>query len=54
MGLPLQTRRYSIEEYLEMERDADVRHEYQDGEILAMSAGASNRAQGSGAFFQVR
>ncbi|MEJ0102237.1 MAG: Uma2 family endonuclease [Bacteroidota bacterium] len=30
-------RRYSIEEYLEMEKDADQKHEYYQGEIFAMS-----------------
>jgi Uma2 family endonuclease len=33
-------RRYTIEEYLEMERASDVKHEYYQGEIFAM-AGAS-------------
>jgi Uma2 family endonuclease len=40
MGMPVQTRRYSVEEYLELERNADQRHEYQDGEILAMAGGS--------------
>ncbi len=40
MGVPVEKRRYSIAEYLELERTADVRHEYQDGEILAMSGGS--------------
>ena len=29
--------RYTVEEYLRMERAADVRHEYMDGEIFEMS-----------------
>src|SRR3982751_627227 len=33
-----QTRvRYTVEEYLEMERASEVRHEYLDGEIFEMS-----------------
>lgn len=32
--------RYSVEEYFALERDTDVRHEYLDGEIVAMG-GAS-------------
>ena len=34
--------KYTIEEYLQMERASDVKHEYFQGEIFAM-AGASNR-----------
>lgn len=40
MGVPVRKHRYSVEEYLELERDADVRHEYDEGEILAMSGGS--------------
>ncbi|MEJ7708512.1 MAG: Uma2 family endonuclease [Pyrinomonadaceae bacterium] len=29
--------RYTVEEYLRMERAADVRHEYLDGEIFEMA-----------------
>ncbi len=38
--MPVEKRHYSIAEYLELERNSDDRHEYQDGEILAM-AGSS-------------
>jgi len=34
--------KYTIEEYLQMERASDVKHEYYQGEIFAM-AGAGNR-----------
>lgn len=34
--------KYTIEEYLQMERASEVKHEYYQGEIFAM-AGASNR-----------
>jgi Uma2 family endonuclease len=39
MGLPAEKRRYTIAEYLEMEEKAVDRHEFHDGEILAMSGG---------------
>jgi Uma2 family endonuclease len=35
MTVPL--KRYTVEEYLELERTSDVRHEYVDGQILAMA-----------------
>jgi Uma2 family endonuclease len=40
MGLPVAKHRYTIAEYLELEREALDRHEYHDGEILAMSGGS--------------
>jgi Uma2 family endonuclease len=46
MGLPKQKPRfYTPEEYLELERKAETRHEYNDGEIFAM-AGGSKRHNG--------
>lgn len=41
MSQPLEApiRRFSVEEYLDRETAAEVRHEYHDGEILAMSGG---------------
>lgn len=33
-------RRYTVEEYLRIERDTTERHEFRDGEILAMSGGS--------------
>lgn len=44
MGMPARQRRYSIEEYLELELHADERHEYQDGEILAMAGGSPEQS----------
>ena len=32
-------RKYSLEEYLALERGSDVRYEYRDGEVFAMSGG---------------
>jgi Uma2 family endonuclease len=39
MGLPVEKHRYTIAEYLAMEEKAIDRHEFHDGEILAMSGG---------------
>jgi Uma2 family endonuclease len=35
-------KRYSPEEYLEMEVKSDIRHEYRDGELIAMSGAMPN------------
>jgi len=40
MGLPAGKRRYTIQEYLELEEKALDRHEFHDGDILAMSGGS--------------
>ncbi|MDB5297313.1 MAG: hypothetical protein JWO31_3296 [Phycisphaerales bacterium] len=39
MALPAEKRRYTVTEYLEREEKALDRHEFHDGEILAMSGG---------------
>jgi Uma2 family endonuclease len=39
MSLPAEQRRFTIREYLELEEKAVERHEFHDGEILAMSGG---------------
>jgi len=44
MGMPVQKRRYSVAEYLELERAAEERHEYHDGEILAMAGGSPDHS----------
>lgn len=40
MAIPVAKRRYTVAEYLELERASDVRHEFHDGEILAMAGGS--------------
>jgi Uma2 family endonuclease len=44
MSLPAQPHRYAIEEYLRLERDAVEKHEYRDGEIVAMAGGTPEHA----------
>ena len=39
MAVPVAKHRYTVAEYLELERASDVRHEFHDGEILAMAGG---------------
>jgi Uma2 family endonuclease len=39
MTVPVEKRRYTISEYLALEEKATDRHEFHDGEILAMSGG---------------
>lgn len=44
MGLPVEKRRFTVAEYLEMELHAAERHEYHYGEILAMSGGSDTHS----------
>src|SRR5688500_11558437 len=37
MGLPISKPRHTVDEYLRMERDSLEKHEFHDGEILAMA-----------------
>ena len=45
MGQPAQRLSYTVEEYLDIERNSEVKHEFHDGEIFAMAGGtfAHNR-----------
>lgn len=45
MSLPVERRHYTVEEYLRLERDAIERHEFRDGEIIAMSGGSVVHSQ---------
>ena len=40
MSMPIEKRRYTVSEYLAFERSAHERHEYRNGEILAMAGGS--------------
>jgi Uma2 family endonuclease len=45
MGLPLEPprqRRYTVSEYLALESQSRDKHEYRDGEIIAMAGGTYN------------
>ena len=39
-------RRYTPEEYLRLEREAEEKHEYFEGEIFAMAGGSARHAIG--------
>jgi Uma2 family endonuclease len=43
--VPIPSRRYTLEEYYDREPLAEVRHEFHDGEILAMSGGSMEHSQ---------
>jgi Uma2 family endonuclease len=44
MGIPVEKRRHTISEYLRLERESVEKHEYRDGEILAMAGGSPNHS----------
>src|SRR5438105_2046577 len=44
MGLPVQKHKHSIQEFYRIENDATEKHEFRDGEILAMSGGSPQHA----------
>jgi Uma2 family endonuclease len=46
MAVPVAQTGYSVDEYLEIERTSEIKHEYDDGEIYAMAGGSyvHNRA----------
>lgn len=45
MSVPLEKPRISVAEYLDLERESDIRHEYHDGEMLAMAGGSVKHSQ---------
>lgn len=45
MGLPASKPRWTVEQYLDMERVAMERHEFHDGEVLAMAGGSVKHAR---------
>ena len=42
MQLPIQHRKYTPEEYLQLEKQAESKSEYRDGEIVPMAGGTTN------------
>jgi Uma2 family endonuclease len=40
-----QHRRYTLEEYIRLEAESEERHEFRDGEIIAMSGGSLNHSR---------
>jgi Uma2 family endonuclease len=38
----VQQKQYTPEEYLQLERESEIRHEYRDGEIVPMTGGTAN------------
>ena len=44
-AMPVAKRTYSLAEYYQLEAAAESRHEYHDGEILAMSGGSISHSQ---------
>lgn len=42
---------YSPEEYLELEKNAEYKHEYRDGEIISMAGGSTNHNKIAGNFY---
>lgn len=49
--VPQQQKLYSPEEYLALEAEAEVRHEYRDGEIIEMAGGTTNHNKLAGKFY---
>jgi Uma2 family endonuclease len=49
--MPTQLRRYSPEEYLQLEEQAAYKSEYRDGEIVPMTGGTTNHNELAGNFY---
>lgn len=52
MGLPNTTPMIAVEEYLEGEKSSQLRHEYIDGQIFAMSGGSRRHNRIAGNFYR--
>ena len=46
--MPVQLKRYTPEEYLELEEKADYKSEYRDGEIVSMTGGTTHHNELAG------
>lgn len=42
MDKAIEERKYTYEEYLQLEKDTDIRHEFWNGEVFAMAGGTRN------------
>lgn len=51
MTIAIDTKHYSTEEYLELEKKSEDKHEYQDGEIIAMAGSTTNHNILAGKFY---
>lgn len=51
MQLQTQARKYTPEEYLQLEEQAEFKHEYHDGEIVPMTGGTTNHNEIAGNFY---
>lgn len=52
MVLQTEKRYYTLEEYLELEEQAEYRSEYLDGEIIPMIGGTTNHNKIAGNFYK--
>lgn len=51
MELQIPPNEYTPEEYLELEEQAEYKHEYRDGEIISMTGGTTNHNEIAGNFY---
>jgi Uma2 family endonuclease len=45
MDKAIEKRKYTYEEYLQLEKDTDIRHEFWNGEVFAMAGGSRSHSQ---------
>ncbi|WP_084176686.1 Uma2 family endonuclease [[Limnothrix rosea] IAM M-220] len=50
-AVPQKQKRYSLEEYLALEAESEVKHEYRDGEIIEMAGGTTNHNKLAGKLY---
>lgn len=48
MSTAIGKKKYTYEEYLQLEKDTEVRHEFWNGEVFAMAGGSRNHNEISG------
>lgn len=47
-AVPVSKKKYTLEEYLELDKNSEERYEYFDGEVFAMAGGSPNHARAGG------